>query len=46
MLKITSKQRFELALDSLEKKMVALNVENELLKMKLSLLRGKNEKDG
>ena len=44
--KLSSKQQFELALERLEKKYVAVLVENELLKLKLDNMRGKNEKDG
>ena len=44
--KLSAKQQFELALERLEKKYVAVLVENELLKLKLDNMRGKNEKDG
>ena len=44
--KLSAKQRFELALENLERKYVAVLVENELLKLKLDNMRGKNEKDG
>lgn len=36
--KLSAKQRFELALENLEKKYVAVLVENELLKLKLEYL--------
>lgn len=44
--KLSAKQQFELALERLERKYVAVLVENELLKMELELYRGKDEKDG
>ena len=46
MAKLNSKQKFEKALEEVQKKMWALMVENELLKMELKLYRGKDEKDG
>lgn len=46
MAKLNSKQKFENALEEVQKKMWALMVENELLKMELELYRGKDEKDG